>query len=168
MYAVSYASPYKGSAHGGYVAQPVYHSVGSVGVAQRPTATMGSTSAYRGTINSGVVAVQQVRGISTSASAIRGGVTADVTYGRIGGGPRKTSGSDIGPDPEGCGCHDGNGDGKCDECGHDMPEDEFDDCGCNPCWCPIGDGWDVWLFMAVLGTGYAFVARRREELKAKS
>ena len=33
---------------------------------------------------------------------------------------------------------------------------------------PIGDGWDVWLFMAVLGTGYAFVARRREELKAKS
>ena len=176
MYAVSYASPYKGSAHGGYVAQPVYHSVGSVGIAQQPTATMGSTSAYRGTINSGVMAtVKPVRGIYTSASAVRGGVTSGQTYGRMNG-PRRARmeetpihPGDPDDDDDPCPhCHDDiinatgepGHDNLCDECGHDMYE-----CTCEGedgyCWCPIGDGWDVWLFMAVLGTGYAFVARRR-------
>lgn len=35
---------------------------------------------------------------------------------------------------------------------------------------PIGDGWEVWLFMAILAAGYGFVKERRnksEELRAK-
>lgn len=129
---------------------------------------------------SGVVTVQPVRGIYTAASQVRGGVTTGTTYGRMNaprrakmeGDPLPTPGEDD-PTLPNCGCHwvdNGDGTYTCSICGYTW--DELDECcHCQEeenggyCWCPIGDGWQVWLFMAMLAAGYGcFVIRRREKV----
>ena len=170
-YAVSYAKPYRGNYSSGlrYTTSSVYRSSG---FASAPVATMGSTSSYKtaAPAMSGVVTVQPVRGIYTAASQVRGGVTTGTTYGRMNG-PRRTPGHP--DDADECPyCHDDDlpgdpGYGYCDACGCPM---DGCDCATDPygpgyCWCPIGDGWQVWLFMAMLAAGYGcFVIRRREKV----
>ena len=153
-------------------------------MAQAPTASMSSVN--RGGSSSGGGASfggGSVRGASraslpaqttihTAASSVRGGVTASQTYAAMrseagpghGHGRAKTSGAPDVPVYSECGCVDKDGDGKCDMCGYDMPEDEFDECGCMAecgyCWCPIGDGWSVWLFMTIIAAAYAHYSVR--------
>lgn len=183
--AVTYGNPYRGAGRNGYVATGYrsastgLSSVGT-GLSKAPTATMRSTSsagystAYAGTtrVASGVTTTQ-VRGMYTAASAVRGGVT---TYSRKSAScrPRKTVGYDPGvPDLPECGCYwyfdEESGKWKCTNCGceytvEEMYELEEDSpCSCDDhCDCPIGDGWDVWIMLAVLAVGYAAWARRRK------
>ena len=156
-YAVNYASPYKGAGRNGYVYSTARAQSSSVysGLAQAPTASMHSTtSMYRGiaSANTNTSATSQVRVMQTFASSVTGGVTTADTYAHISG-PRK-----IGGNPHGCNCEDEDGDEKCDHCGTDFSE--FDDyCDNDPCWCPIGDGWQVWLFMAMLAIAYTSIKK---------
>ena len=162
IHAVTYGPSYKGSGRVGYVCASNYVTSG---LAQTPVASMGSTSSYanRGMSSSTAMRAPSATGFTTVASNIRGGVTASTTYGRMNG-PRKAMGHP--GDPGYCEhCIDENNDGICDRCGCD----EYDGCDCatDPtgpgyCWCPIGDGWEVWLFMAILAAGYAAWRRRRD------
>ena len=36
------------------------------------------------------------------------------------------------------------------------------------CWCPIGDGWQVWLFMGALVLAYVFYKKRATDSSAAS
>lgn len=81
--------------------------------------------------------------------------------------PRRISPSG---DPFGCSECEYDENGVCIHCGCtiDMVDVEGH-CACveesGYCWCPIGDGWQVWLFMAMLAAGYGcFVIRRREKV----
>lgn len=135
-------------------------------MAQAPVASMGSTSSVgsRGISYGGTVAaIPQVQGISTSASGIRGGITAEDTYARSCG-PRKIE--VIPGKPEHCHCED-DGTGHCIHCGAEL--DEFDGgCSNNPCWCPIDFNGAVALFMAILAGAYAIyrVRTRQETIEA--
>lgn len=86
-FAVSYATPYKGSGYSSYAVGYMRTSAPVMGIAQAPVATMSSTSA---SLSVGVTRSQDQgigtnRGIYTSASAVRGGVTtSDSAAGRKG------------------------------------------------------------------------------------
>ena len=148
------------------------HSSGSRGggFAQAPTASMRSTSAASGVVVTTSVAtpdVPVVQGIRTSASNIRGGVTATTTYARIGVSTRRN----LPPsDPNTCACdwHD-NGDGTftCTKCGDTIEEDAYYDGhhfeGECPCM-PITEGKGVWALIGALAGAYAlYKARARKE-----
>lgn len=158
VYAVSYATPYRG---GGHIHTTNYARM--TGVAQAPVASMGSTSSYysgRGITTSTMTSAPQVRGMYTSASAIRGGVTTAETYGsqcaprRIGGHP--------GECPH---CIDEDGDDICDICGHDIYA-----CECDPCHCdvPLTGGKGVWMFMAALAVVYTVYKNVKKEEKTQA
>ena len=129
-----------------------YNTVGS---------SYSGTNVYRPTVN--------VRGFYTSASAVRGGVTAAQMQASSNSQRRRAGGiTPPPPDPDDpdswCDtCFDEDGDGLCDACGCDYKGEGG--CTCEDevgyCWCPIGDGWDVWVLMALLAIGYGFVQRRR-------
>lgn len=126
-------------------------SVGSYGgqMAQAPVASMASTSrGITSTAATASVSVPQVACIRTTASAISGGVT---TYDD---GPRNGRVRKI------------HLPGTCEHCDWEW-DDEKDDyvciycgcelmngCECGDCHCPIGDGKDVWLFMAAIAAAY--------------
>ena len=161
MSAVRYASPYTGSGrnYGIYTSYSAYKAeAGSM--AQAPVASMSSTSRSLGSCSSAplTMAVVAVNGIRTSASEIRGGITTEDTgsHSAHGGSRRNTPwhpGEPGNPCPN---CFDGDGDGICDICDHEM-----EGCECEDCHCPITDGWQVWLMMALLAAGYA-VRRNRK------
>ena len=161
MSAVRYASPYSGAGRAGYVytTSTAHSHSASLGMAQSPVASMGSTSAYigRGVSTTMAVSTPAVTGFTTAASAIRGGVMASATYARMGVVKREPGHP---PAPDECPyCHDDNGDGVCDRCGCAM-----DDCTCEDesgyCWCPIDGDWKVWLFMAAIAAAYAASKRK--------
>lgn len=153
------------------------HSFGSAGgsIAQAPVASMNSTSrGITSTAATASVSVPQVACISTSASYIRGGVTTTQTYtpnGRIKRDPLP------GGNPEGCECDwqwDPIRNGwVCTICGEFISKDDYYDLvegesphGTDPCPCavPIGDGVEVYLFIAALAGVYAlYKARARKE-----
>lgn len=134
--AVSYSTPYQAF---------------SSGYAQAPQAAMRSTSSMlRSTTRS-----TTPRGMYTSATHVKGGMTAGQTYAAMTGAQR-VGARKLGEHPEHngvdlcTGCVDANGDFICDVCGHDIYE-----CECDSCRCPIGEGWQVWLFMGILASSYA-------------
>lgn len=98
------------------------------------------------------------------------GVTAADTYGNINGamnrGVRRSPdfGGD-GEDEECDQCIDLNSDRVCDRCGCAM-----DGCTCEDesgyCWCPVGDGVDVWVMMAMMAIAYGIYGawNRKKEL----
>ena len=178
---MNYSSTYRGAGRNGYVytTTRMHGSSASMGMAQAPTASMGTTSAYGSTIGAygstfTSPKVGSVRGIRTSAEGIRGGVT---TYGSVNPytpGKRRAD-ADTPPSPADPGycdhCHyhwdpdanAGDGDWVCDECGRWLTEG----CKCDPCHCPIGDGWQVMLFLGIMAAVYAMYKKhnaRREEL----
>ena len=159
------------------IAHTHMHSHASHSAWTAPSVSMRSTSAMRTTTNvasSGCSTTNRSQGIYTAASMVRGGITTADMYssGDSYGGPRR-SGMHIDPstmdDALGCHCQwvdNGDGTWTCANCGDTMSEDDILDgktCSCGDgCRCPIEDGWRVWLFMAVMATGYAdFVRRRR-------
>ncbi len=162
--AVTYGNPYRGAGRNGYVGTGYRATTGSrsAGLSQAPTATMRSTSsagygaAYAGTMKAASgVTTMQVQGMYTAASAVRGGVTSADTYAGMYGAARRTPQHP--GDAEPCGeCIDVNGDGVCDIC-----ECDIEACDCDPCRCPIGDGWDVWIMLAVMAISYVLFMRRR-------
>ena len=170
-----YASPYTGSGrnYGIYTSYSAYKAeAGSL--AQAPVASMSSTSRGLGScgastpIDTRTLNVVPVSGIYTAASAIRGGVTT-YSAGHPRGGQRRSGEVDPGTNPEGspdCGCRWVWDEEKevyvCVTCGATW--DLFDNistCECDPCRCPITDGWQVWLMMALLAAAYA-VRRNRK------
>lgn len=157
--AVSYAKPYKGAGRG-YIYTTLHNSqshssIGSSTVlAQAPVAAISSVNSSRGISSSNVSLTRVQSGIYTSASSISGGVTTYDT-GHHHPGHIRRAGEDH-PEGEECECCvDGDGDGVCDVCGDDM-----DSCECDPCRCPITDGWSVWLFVGTLAAAYALYKRR--------
>ena len=138
-------------------------------MAQAPVASMHSTS--RGITSTAAaisVAVPQLSCIRTTASSIRGGVT---TYDE---GPRRGHIKKDGETPlppgscEHCqwvwdpSANEGKGDWVCSVCGCES----LDGCDCDPCHCdvPIGEGVEVWLFLATLAGAYAlYKAHVRKE-----
>ena len=172
--AVTYGNPYRGAGRNGYVGTGYRATTGSrsSGLSQAPTATMRTTSsagfgaAYTGTTQAMSGVTMQVQGMYTAATGVRGGVTTYDSY----SGPRRTAGTPP-PTPgdpgycEGCQyvwdptANAGDGGWVCTQCGHGLEEG----CHCDPCQCPIGDGWDVWIMLAVMAAGYAAWARRRRE-----
>lgn len=93
--------------------------------------------------------------IGTSGAAMVGGVASPVLS-------HTPLTAGILPPELDCHCVDTNGDHICDNC--DAPLDEDDECSNNPCWCPIGDGWHVWLFMAAMAFAYAAFKKRKASL----
>lgn len=195
---MSYASPYKGTGHGGYIHTTSYarvHTFGGAGggvMAQAPTASMSSVN--RGGSSSGGGASSgggSVRGASraslpaqttihTAAASVRGGVTTQETGHTHHGTIHRGVGGGIQPpeNPWTCGCVDEDGDLVCDICGCDLRFTDSDgNCECvdDPygpgyCWCPIGDGWSVWLFMTIIAAAYAHysVRARKQNTICKS
>ena len=157
--ALSYASPYKGAGHGGYIyttSSARQHTI-STGLAQAPVASMASTSgssASRGIAyaSTSSVSMPSVQGIRTSASNVSGGITSGDTYAQIG-----TSGHRRGPQlpPGACtNCEwyydEETGTWRCHYC-----DCEPEDGQCEHHCVPIGDGWEVLLFAAALAGAYA-------------
>lgn len=169
--AMNYSSTYRGAGRNGYVytTTRMHGSSTSMGMAQAPTASMGTTSAYGSTIESyGSTFTSRregsVRGIRTSAEYIRGGVTAGATYGWVSNPRRSPEHPDWPPGIPECGCdwHDsGDGIWTCPICGCEWNkyDDGGDHCHCveesGYCWCPIGDGWQVMLFLGIMAAVYA-------------
>lgn len=175
VFAVSYATPYKGSGRSGgiYLSSAAHRSAASMGMVQAPVATMSSTSSIntgvRGvnvtrTMTVAMPAANSVRGIYTAASAVTGGVTTYQTGVHPGKGHiRRDGGSSMDDDDpiiDCTSCVDGNEDGICDRCGCDL----FDGCTCAEesgyCWCPLDFNIGAYLFMAVLAAGYALWKKR--------
>ena len=168
--ALSYASPYKSTGRTGmYMTVSSHHRVSS-SFARTPSYTMNSvnsvsSSVSRGAANNNFANTPQVRCMYTYASAICGGVTTSQTCSRVGArkGPAL-------PDPElpDCGCYwywdEEKGQFVCPNCDCELDPDMIgiaDACDCDPCHCPIGDGWQVWLFMIAMAAAYGFVVKRR-------
>ncbi len=169
--AIGYATPYKGSAHSGYIhtSAPVRSSRSTMGLAQAPMASMSTTSSMsRGISYNEPSSTPAVQGIYTSASQISGGVTAVQTYAQMNGPHKaKKSGEDMPLPPGSCTeCHwEWNpeiGDYVCTVCGS---EARF---GCDHmyeegyCWCPIDFNWAVALFMTALAAAYAVYKKRTQ------
>ena len=170
--ALSYASPYKGAGRSGYVYTTAHPSMASANpsLSQAPTPSMRSTATmYNRDIasaNTDKKETSQIHVMQTFASSISGGVTTAETYHQIG--PARSKKSDPLP-PDACteckwvwdevrGCY------VCIMCGSNSDD------GCDHlyyegyCWCPIGDGWEVWFFVTALAGAYAlYKARARKE-----
>lgn len=182
-YAVTYASAYKGAGRNGYTytTSSVRTSAPSFGMAQAPVASIGSTrgSSSRGMGHAGggaSVSVPQIKCITTFASNVSGGTTSSETYEHIhSSGPHKAGSPDTPPTPDDDGycehCHyvwdqslnNGRGGWVCSVCGSELKD------GCihmeeeGYCWCPIEDGWQVWLFVAALAAAYMVYKNARKE-----
>lgn len=152
-YAVSYGTTYKGSGYSGrlYTTSSVRAtSAGSGGVvASAPMAAMGSTSAY----GSKTTLMQ-----ATKAASVGGVITRPT--------PIVLSVIPEG-NPPGCDCNwvDNGVDGYyCPDCGAYLSYDDYYNGilphGGNVCPCPIGEGWQVWLFMAAMAFVYAAIKKR--------
>lgn len=156
--AVSYATPYKGSGRG-FIHTTLHNSqshssIGSSTVlAQAPVAAISSVNSSRGISSSNVSMARVQSGIYTSASSISGGVTTYDSGHHHPGHIRKVGGHN--GDADECDCVDGDDNGVCDVCG-----DPIDACECDPCRCPLTDGWQVWLFVGTLAAAYALYKRR--------
>ena len=181
---MSYASAYKGAGRNGYIhttSSARSHTVSS-GLAQAPIASMTSTgsSIHRGIAynSASSVAASSVQGIRTSASHVSGGMTSGETYAHISlTGRRKALGDpDNPPAPgdegycPGCtGCYVWDataGDWYCPECDCYL----MDGCECGEhCHCnvPIGDGKEVWLFLAGLAVAYTVYKNAKKEEKVQ-
>lgn len=168
-----YASPYTGSGrnYGIYTSYSAYKAeAGSL--AQAPTVSMRSTSRGFGScgasmpIDTRTINVVPVSGIYTAAAAVRGGVTTYSAGHPRGGAKTQTWPTGHVSDCE-CPWEYENGTYTCPICGCEL--DAFDDvdahghfhCDCEECHCPLTDGWQVWLMMALLAAGYA-VRRNRK------
>lgn len=126
----------------------------------------GNSSTSRGIVYSQVsVSMPSVQGLLTSASLVGGGMTASDTYARMtrAASPHKAPSLPPGVCEE---CHwEWNGTTwVCTQCGADV----LDGCHCEDeigyCWCPVGDGWEVWFFVTALAGAYAlYKARARKE-----
>lgn len=160
--AVSYAKPYKGAGKG-YIYTTLHNSqshssIGSSTIlAQAPVAAISSVNSSRGISTTSVSVTRVQSGICTSASSISGGVTTYDTGHHHPGRIRKDGspehhGEPGTPCPH---CVDEDGDGICDIC-----DEELEECTCDPCRCPITDGWQVWAFMAILAAAYALCKKR--------
>lgn len=170
-FAVSYASPYKGSMRV-YTTSAIGNSssMHTSGFAQTPVASMSSTSGYTSVVSGSAVGASRPTttmmavssSITTAASSIRGGVTTYNTT-RPRGGLRTSGGSAVPETPGGheCNCtwvfNEETGLWECSVCGATW--EEFDEIltghedGC-PCL-PLSDGWPVWLFLFALACAYA-------------
>ena len=124
-----------------------------------------SSSSSRGinyTTNSTLTIPPVVQGFITSASSVSGGRSAEETY----AGMQKRNGAayakkDLLPPGvcEHCHWEYIGGHWVCTICGADV----LDGCECDEhgyCRCPIDDGWQVWLWMAILGTGYGLLRKQ--------
>lgn len=168
-FAIGYATPYKGTTRSGYMhmtSSAQGHSIGSGGgsIAQAPTASMRSTSSTSGVTSTiasvSIPSIPVVQGIRTSASHVSGGVTSTTTYAQMHG-AHKAKQSGEGP---------GLPEGACKECHWEWNEElgvyvctvcgSYSNLGCDHmyeegyCWCPITDGWQVWVFMGALAAAY--------------
>ena len=169
-YAISYASPYKGS-----VSRHSAHIVHS-GMASMPTASMGSVSA--GMMSSGSSSNSQhginysTTGFATCATSISGGVTTRQTAASMNAsapnkvGARKSppGNPDWLPD---CGCDwvdNGDGSYTCSICKCTLEEfDDADHCDCDPyCRCPIEWDWSVLAFLSLLSVAYIAYKKRQK------
>jgi len=165
-FAVTYASPYRGTGRGIYTSTGYNNHSNS---AQTHTATMGSTDSYYGmnthcATTLTAVTSMSVQGFNTSASAITGGVTtcdAGHSHGiRI----TKTNGDDDDddddppPQPSVCHCvwvEVSPGVFQCKYCGRTLVEG----CDCDPCRCPLDMNWGVVLFMVAMAAVYAYIKK---------
>ena len=164
---VKYSSPYKGFAYrvNGSSSYSLHAtSRANSLMAQAPTAAMHSTSSFCGgrAETSTVQTTLQVRGITTCASSITGGVTTTDAFPPKGSIRRNTP-----PIPGLCEhCHWVKGaDGRwyCDVCGCLA----VNDCDCEgECHCdvPLDFNWSAMLFLGALAGAYAiYKARTREK-----
>lgn len=173
-YAISYASPYKGS-----VSRHSTRTMHISGMASMPTASMGSVNG--GMMSSGSSSNSQrgvnysTTGFATCATTIRGGVTTTTTYAAMSQhkvAPRRTPGNSGAPgQPDGCECQwvwdDANNRWVCSICGHSITLDEYLDdginaCECDPCRCPIEWDWSVLAFLSLLSFAYIAYKKRQK------
>ena len=134
---------------------------------QTPIMSMQSTSTMSGAWSGYKPDVNTTHGVVTAAYDISGGVTLRDLYG-----PTQEELDErlreiirhAPPQPTGCECNwvwdDEKDDYVCTGCGHTALEG----CTCDPCRCPIGDGWQVMIFMMLLSIGY--VVWKRGTLRA--
>lgn len=178
-YAISYASPYKGS-----VSRHTTRTMHTSGITSMPTASMGSVSA--GMMSSGSSSNSQcginysTTGFATCATSIRGGVTTRQTASSMNASapnnaPRRAKQEGIDPsgNPEGlpdCGCYwyydEGEGVWKCTVCDCEIDPydgDYPDHCDCSPsCQCPIEWDWSVLAFLSLLSFAYIAYKKRQK------
>ena len=128
--------------------------------------TGASSSSSRGinyTANSSMYIPPVVQGFITSASSVSGGRSAEETYAGMQQRGAAYAKKDMPLPPGVCDqCHwvwDGTK-WVCTVCGHDA----LDGCTCDEehgyCRCPIDDGWQVWLMMAILGMVYGLLRKQ--------
>lgn len=162
--AIRYPSPYKGAGDEGYVRSSArLHRHSTADYTQTPMIAMRSTSTAMGGASARGIRYGRpthMQGFETSATNVRGGVTAGSTYAAMG--PHKAPHkSQAYPGVPECYCHDDDGDKVCDHCGADY-EDEFDGCDNDPCWCPIEWDWSVLAFLSLLS--FAYIAYKKRQL----
>ena len=188
-YAISYASPYKGSGRGFiYTTRSSHSTASSAGLTQAPVVSMGSVSrgvsavvSSRGvapvrTMAVAMPAVSSVHGIYTAASAVSGGVTtydAGASPHRAPGRSKNASWPDNPTGSPDCGCHwVDSGDGEtyiCPICGCTWNEYEdagMEHCHCvdesGYCWCPLDMDWSVLAFLSLLSFAYIAYKKRQK------
>ena len=181
-YAISYASPYKGS-----VSRHSTHTMHTSGITSMPIASMGSVSA--GMMSSGSSSNSQreinysTTGFATCANSIRGGVTTRQTAASMRASapnqaPRRAkaeegggSGGGVIDDLPNCGCYwyydEVNEVWRCTVCDCIITDDDFldgpvDHCGCDPCRCPIEWDWSVLAFVSLLCFVYIAYKKRQK------
>lgn len=186
---IRYASPYKGTRNSGYAIwthrqKSAYAGMASMPQASMSSANVGMMSTGRSSNNQSRSINYSATGagafgIITCATGIRGGVTTKQTAAAMtarASAPQrfgaKKSGGAGGGDVEGlpnCGCYwyydEENGVWRCTVCDCTITDDDLldgpvENCDCDPCRCPITDGWQVWLFMGTLAAAYALYKRR--------
>lgn len=168
-YAISYASPYKGS-----VSRHSARTMHISGITSMPTASMGSVSA--GMMSSGSSSNSQreinysTTGFATCATSIRGGVTTRQTAAAMSVSAPNNAPSKSGPlrtkpytPDDGCDqCHwvldEETGDIYCEICGCDY----MDGCSCDPCRCPVEFDWSVLAFLSLLSVAYIAYKKRQK------
>lgn len=186
---IRYASPYKGTRNSGYAIwthrqKSAYAGMASMPQASMSSANVGMMSTGRSSNNQSRSINYSATGagafgIITCATGIRGGVTTKQTAAMMStsgpnrAGVRRAKKDNL--DPSGnpdwlpdCGCYwyEEGGIWHCVNCSYTIdPNDIFDGdypdhCDCDPCRCPITDGWQVWLFMGTLAAAYALYKRR--------
>ena len=147
-------------------ASPLYR-----GCAQAPIARMSSTSSMLNSSANYSSSPMPVRGIQTSASFVRGGVTSGSTYARMNAPIRRGPGIGIPGNPWwSCDCVDEDGDAICDicECNLNWVE-QGGVCDCEDhCWCPLTFDWKIILFFSVLAGAYAVNKVRTSKKKAEA
>ena len=165
----------QGSSATWYMPTTSSQKVQSIGGGSAPAGSTasGNNSARGIAYTNIVIPMPAVQGFVTSASEVRGGTTSSETYARMNQREHvhtttSASASRRGALPPGVceECHwvqGADGHWYCSMCGADA----LDGCECSEehgyCWCPIGDGWQVWVFMALLCVGYGTLRVRKKE-----